>query len=222
MVYPYEFIKISFGGNVYGDKDIWTCALNYGHPDSGEGFESGALPDALPSIALAIQTFFQSNTTKISSGCDLRWVKMAFIGKDGLYFREPTIYDFTTPITGGDSTKVPAQQALAVTFESDKFRAPGKNARIFLPLYAGAVGVDGYVSQSDVTYVMDNMQLMLGQIEQAIEVEDDTPPRLIVASQKTLVHNTVTKIKVGRVIDTQRRRRNKFQELYVGPVPVTP
>lgn len=214
MAYPHEFYKVTFGGEVFGGEDIWSCGLNFGFPGKGVGFGNRDWPDVIENISETLSTWYRDPNTRISSSATLKWVKVAFIGEDGLYFREPVVYDYSAPIAGGRVGAVPAQLALAVSFLSSKMRAPGKDARIYLPMPNLSPEADGGISSSEAGNIGANFAAVIRAIELHLQQTSEDAPQMIVASQKTESHNVVQTVRVGRLIDTQRRRRNKMSEEY--------
>lgn len=168
----------------------------------------------MTAIAAAVAAYFNDAQVAISGKATLEWVKLAGVGKDGLYFRDPVIHDYPTPIIGSNVTNPAPQLSLALTFRSSKMRAPGRDARIFLPLPGSSVGSDGKLAMASVTSISVKTAQLIQDIEEGLELLEDDRPQLIVASQKTESNNVVQTVRVGRMVDTQRRRRNKFTEEY--------
>lgn len=216
MAYPNNFIKVTFGGSVYNNKDIWVCGVNFGSPSGDLNLEDIAEDIKLRDIPQAVQNWFTSQQAWISSQARLEWVKIAFIGADGKYALDPEIYDYDVTVTGaiGDGYHTPIpQHTTAITFESDVRRGAGRFGRIYPPLN-GMIEADGRVSEANADMMADAAAVMLGHIGSALSMPELTYIPPIIASQKTLKHNEITKVKVGRVIDTQRSRRNAFEEEY--------
>lgn len=214
MAYPYEFYKLTFGGGVYDGQDEWSCGLNFGFPSRAVGFEGGDMTAAMSAIAAAIAAYFNDAQVAISHKATLEWVKLAGVGKDGLYFRDPVVHDYETPILGKAIAHPAPQLSLALTFRSSKMRAPGRDARIFLPLPGTSASTDGKLPMAIVTSISVKTAQLIEDIELGLELLEDDRPQLIVASQKTESNNVVKTVRVGRMLDTQRRRRNKFTEDY--------
>lgn len=225
MTYAHNNLKVTFGGTIYGGKEIWTNSLNIGH--ELRDFEYNALStesDVNANIVSHIQAWFGSPTTHISPYAHLEWVKFAIIGTDGKYalledgtYRFLDVYDFAA-VRGSQnvvtaSSNVAPQLSVALTMESNVRRGPGRFGRIYPPLsgIANSAGVDDK-SQDRVT----SFKTLLDNINAAFDEQtgDDGYKVVIASAVGTGKNAPVTKVKVGQVIDTQRRRRNAFTEVY--------
>lgn len=223
MAYPYNFIRLSFGGNIYTNKDIWSNTINFGAGSSNlpvPFFEQ--VSNEIENIATKVETWFKT-TGMISQYCDLAWVKLALIGQDGKYVTNPAVYDFATPVKGANTAAIEPQRSLAVTFETYRLRAPGRYGRIFIPMFAQSVGVDGLVTNANSVAVntatkglLDGLNDLFADPNNLIDQDVDA----IVLSEKTTSHAPILKVKTGRVVDTIRSRRNKINEQYTPTLPV--
>lgn len=220
MAYPFHFLKLSFGGGLAQGQEIWTNGINFGLPTSDVGFEDGDYDTALPSIATSIGEWFADNRMGIPTSATLDWVKLAYIKPDGEYFRDADVYDFSTPVRGNQTGlgKL-VQQSTAVTFESARRRAPGRFARIYPPM-TGTPDTDGYVGPMEADGIRDATAEMIAEVTEDLRIASGQNIVPIVASQKTTTNNEIVTVKVGRIVDVQRRRRNRLPELYSAPVVI--
>lgn len=223
MAYPQNFIRLSFGGNIYTNKDIWSNTINFGAGSIDmpvSYFE--AVSAEIENMKTKIETWFKT-AGMISQYCDLAWVKLALIGKDGKYVTNPAVYDFATPVKGSATGAVEPQRSLAVTFETYRLRAPGRYGRIFIPMYATSVGNDGLVAAPTAAVVNAATKTLLDGLNDLFTdtgaiVGQDVDA--IVLSEKTTSHAPILKVKTGRVVDTIRSRRNKIKEEYSPTLPI--
>lgn len=215
--YPKPFLRITFGGTIYGEQDIWSCGINFArrNPDGDypeEWFDRAQ--EVSDEVDIAVTNWFTDSDMQICSAAALTWVKAAWIGTDGLYLADAGVTDIGPNVVGTKVTNSAPQLSTAITFETTRRRAPGKHGRIFPPMNVPSIGADGHIPSAQA----DNMALrtseLLTDLMSKIEVVYDSILVPIVASQKTDDHQEIVYVKVGDVVDTQRTRRNAFQEKY--------
>lgn len=223
--YAHDFLKVTFGGHIYGDQDEWTCGINIGSETqdfAANGFTWS--PAGLAFVKEIITDWFTSTGAGISQHADMRWIKMAIIGKDGKYktngvdgpYTMNYVQDFA-PVNGGDTLhagqNVAPQLTVALTMETDVSRGPGKFGRIYPPLTGNPsnIGLD-----DNPEWKADAFRDMISGLNGAFATLFDINEfGVIVASGKAPgKHARVKRVKVGQVIDTQRRRRNNIPENY--------
>lgn len=215
MAFPYRTMRLTFGGSIYADKDIWSNSINFGATNVDVvPSEWVYYKNVLPTIAPAIEAFFKT-TGMISSKCTLEWIKLAYIGEDGKYLEDAVVYDYETAVTGQASGSVEAQRSLALTFGSGKNRGAGRFGRIYIPMYAQTVGTDGYISVPNANAIVAAGATLLRALTTAFKdinpgTEEITP---IVLSDKTEINNPINRVRIGRLVDTMRSRRNKIKEI---------
>lgn len=216
MAYPNNFIKITFGGSIFAKKDIWTCGINFGSPTGDLDLAGVKAKVQLGGIPNNVATWFQSDLSSISVDAVLEWVKVAYIGTNGLYELDADTFDIEELVTGSMavSTYRPIpQHTTAISFETDVRRGAGRFGRIYPPLN-GQVDTEGMVHPQLAINMGNATALLLGQLGVNLSAVGMAYIPPIVASQKTTKHNEITKVRVGRVVDTQRSRRNAYPELY--------
>lgn len=223
MAYPTDFIKVTFGGSVYDGADIWSCGINFGLLGGGSITTNQAEIDAAAqAVQGSVKLWFEGEDAHISQYAQLEWVKVAIIGKDGLYKYDAGLYDYEEGVVGYENNYVAPQLSVALTMESTKRRAPGRFARIYPPLNVPSTLDDGRVPEAWCTDMAQSFSLLIGGISDGLGASFSaaTTAVPIVASQKTPEHNRVVTVKVGNVIDTQRSRRNQIAEVYTTPVAI--
>lgn len=224
MAYPNNFVKVTFGGTIYSQADIWTCGINYGSPDGDidlQALKNTAAKNTLPNH---VREWFTDTRSQISNRATLEWVKLAYIGADGKYELDADIFEYDDLVTGSVATSsyVPIpQHTTAISFNSEVRRGAGRFGRIYPPLN-GVVYNDGMVSTEGANQMRDAAAKLLANMGVALSLTSQgyLPP--IIASQRTEKHNEIVGVRVGRVVDTQRTRRNAFQEMYTSTAGITP
>jgi hypothetical protein len=156
--------------------------------------------------------------TRISQNCVLTQVKLAPIGPLGLYRGEPRIAVVSQP--GGTLSGLfyPPQVALAVSLMTAR-RGPTGKGRFFLPATTVNLDPASTIPIADAEAVRGSVQTFLNALNN-LPGFDNTGSRVVVASSKG--YNTdVNGVRVGRVLDTIRSRRNQILEKYTASVPVS-
>lgn len=220
MAYPYNFIKVTFGGTVYSGADIWSNGINFGLQNADLEITKADLEGVAQRVSSDIAVWFRSVNAQISNRAQLEWVKVAVIGKDGKYELDADVFDLETPASGASTVVNYPQLTLALTMETMKRRSPGRFARIFPPLNAPVIGTNGRVAQSNAINQRDAFASLLKEMTDQLRVLLPGVVSPIVASEKTDQHYPILTVKVGDVVDTQRSRRNAIKETYTAPAEV--
>lgn len=172
-----------------------------------------AAPTEVPDeVVDAFATFFDSGL--MGSNAKLTTLKLNEIGTDGRYVGESTVlYDYPAPGVGSNSAyKYPLQVSLAVGLTTSRSRGRASKGRFYLPSPVQPLeNENGYISATSAQGVMTATKTLLLALNDALD-----------PWQVGLVSNlgggnqaTVTGVRVGRVLDTIRSRRNKLEENYV-------
>lgn len=216
MVYvpgPFDasHIYLQWGGKLPGNEQ-WSCGMRMANT-SGVGFSvSGAM---LTAYSNAIKAFHQAAGTGIHANAKLSFVKANLITAAGLYQDEGATNQVVhADISGGmnPATLMPNQVALAVSLLTGFSRGAAHRGRIYLPLPTQVVDANGQIAAADCTAVNTAFSTMRTALNAG-----STDWKLAVFSRKAgaAAHRLVTASAVGRVLDTQRRRRRSLLELYV-------
>lgn len=146
-------------------------------------------------------------------GQTLNMVKVASIGADDKYTEEPGVHTGAAVADAGTwaTTNLIPQGTVVVSFTAESiFRGSGRRGRCYLPAYnTGDAGVLSASAQNQVNTFMNALFVRFSTVPAATPIE----PVNIDRSNGTLA--TITQVRCGRVVDTQRRRRNKLAENYI-------
>ena len=210
--YDQEHQYLQWGGTLPGAEQ-WSCGVRLAKSTANPVTQDQVLCDALATV---VGAFHQRATTGISSAAHLTWVKLNPIGVDGKYLFPTTIEKLISPLKAGGkavATYMPNQVAWAVTLTTAVDRGGAHIGRFYLPL--PAVGPDS--GGGEITLALCN-DLKASATTFINDINAATASyHLAVFSRKAgdPKHRTVTGVKVGRVLDTIRRRRNQLAEKYV-------
>jgi hypothetical protein len=162
----------------------------------------------------------------VSARATLATVKLNRIGTNGKYVEAYTIrkdFEGTLP-KGAVGSSLPNQVAWVATLETGRTRGLAHRGRIFFPVPAAGIGLDGYVAAADATNAANRVAALINSVN---GVRPSAKVHVYSAgSEKTGapgVHRPVTGVSVGRVLDTMRTRRNALNEQrMLNTTPVTP
>jgi hypothetical protein len=157
-------------------------------------------------------------TTRLRSAAVLTHVKVAPIGPDGKYTADPYIKDYNIPGAESGAGSSPPQVSLAVSLVTDR-RGPSGKGRFYLPLPAWGVDQNSFlIQEQNANDSRGSAQTFLNALNNQPGI-DVLGMGVVVASTKGF-NTPVTGVRVGRVLDTVRTRRNKLQEQYTGVAAV--
>jgi hypothetical protein len=221
MVYAHRVQRVTLSGTMFSGAEEWSTGFFL-------GFEGADAPDATDQTATDIltawRTFFENGTSYISSFYLTTQCKVAAIDTNG--FTEPDHVHYAYPATELNgavaATVLPPQCSLVVSLLSDRPRGKASKGRMYLPGIAfQPTGATGKIGAAQVGTIADNLKTFFD----ALTGDADIPGQLILAAKGTgplpaltAQNDFVETIRVGDVIDTQRRRRNGLVETYTSRV----
>lgn len=213
MPFKRPHVMLTFFGKAWTEKETWQFGLRLDQPEP-------PLDAAMVLIRDAYKTYHAALGTGISYGCRYFGVKVAKIGTDGKYVPGSSAKEYLLAASerGGNSASFMGlpQAALAITLNTSLIRGKGSVGRYFLPAMALSVMEDGLISTTAAEAARATSITFLNA------VNAQAPGRLAVFGQTGEgTVQPVTGIRVGRKVDTQRRRARSIKEAYVVGV-ITP
>lgn len=192
--------------------DEWSCSLILAGEVASPTLEADAAEFKVP-----IKAWFDRTASAINSGVTLEYVKFNQINKsDGKYTSTSASDTFilspvsTSPLA--QAARVPNQNTQAITLHSDLARGRGSKGRFYPPTtsHNGStmkMDADGRMDLVFTKALADSAEQLLNDIN-ALAVNLS----VVVWSQVGQSAHGVEKVSCGRVVDTQRRRRNSLEE----------
>lgn len=208
MAFPAAHSLLTFSGPAYGELEEWStgCRLRRTAPPSLSDLET---------CALAFATLCATTALKASGAARLVSVKWAPQTVEGKYGTGESVEYLQAPSALGSNGQNPAQIAVVLSLRTGRPRGRGSNGRMYIPALPTLESNSGTFSASDATSIATAGATFLSTIATALNTD------VIVGSAVSPgLLETVTGVRVGRVPDTQRRRREGLPELYSEPVPV--
>lgn len=212
-----------FGASAASPVEIWSCSVALGTPGTTSAAAGIPTQAQFDSMVNNVVAYHGRVATGINSKCFLTDVRLALISTtghvaraaDGSFQQQKTT--LTTPVGGGTGdTPLPPQLAIAVSLQS---ATPGRTGRgrFFLPGVALGVASDLRMTAPNALAIATSTKTFLDSLEFAL---GGTTERVVVASAGSVseglppANRQVTSIRVGRVYDTIRTRRNALDEGY--------
>lgn len=219
MVYPGQFHRLVMFGTLYSDTFNVTLSIA---PTPGPtiGAVTQSLCDAL---ATDIAGWWDNplaaapgNGIAISGPAILTGIKLNRIGADGKYVDNETIERvLTTPVAGGGGGLPASQLTLASTLRGPDERGRAGKGRMYWPvstLASGSLDASGRVPASAATQYAHGVATFIRLVNSRYSTAGVGAVAAIASRAGTGRFQVVTKVTVGRVVDTMRSRRNKQLE----------
>lgn len=221
---------VAFGGTVGSApyQDVWQCGIRLVAHDYVVGGSGGPLNDPasyLGAITSPLNSWWSTPVTSTANWGTLRndaklsWVKVNNIAPSGKYADPANVHTYTyaSPASGNGTPQMPPMITIAASFSTDRARGRASKGRIYLPLAPGWVSTP-YIAPNDQANILAKVQALL-HIFTSTSTTLDATPRPAVCSKLDGSVGIINGIRIGNVVDTQRRRKNAFAESYsVGPL----
>lgn len=216
MAYDGNHVLVAWGGTMPGGE-IWSNTVRMrdvnpiGFPDHAaiNGYLVGGFKTALATFWTALGGYVGPNTKLV-------WMKANAVGTNGKYLDDTTnVYTWTTPAGGLLSADRPNQLSIAVTTTTGASRGRAHAGRFFLPASVAAINATtGLFTTGEADGIAGPAATFLSALNSTASVLGVQQLRCAVMSNIGAgTHHDITGVRVGRVVDTQRRRRNKPSEL---------
>lgn len=215
MAYPAPFHRLVLIGTIYG-TDIFNTTLSM-IPVSGTmpAVSAGLLDDVRTVVATWFPKTVASTGCQIISEAKLTSVKLNRIATTGRYADPETMeHVYTTPISGGGSSRPPAQLSHVVTLRGADERALAGRGRMYIPVTdpCGSVATDGRLSAANALDQAEGVRTLVHALNDAYLAEGVSAVAGIASKTGAGAFQAVVNFSAGRVVDTMRSRRNKFDE----------
>lgn len=200
-------LRLTARGTLYALEDF-----SFGVNMTAVGVDSAAFLDGnVDDLAADVSAFFARPATGIRSSAVLTEVKLASIGADGKYTRDPAIRDVNVPGAGAGNGLYPPQISLAVSLVTGQ-RGPRGKGRFYLPLPSVPLFDAGRMALPAVQAVRDSCKTFLDALNNSPGT--DLQDRRVCVASSFGENYEVTGVRVGRALDTIRSRREKLDEAY--------
>lgn len=217
MTYAQPFLRLSFGGSLAGGNEIWSCNLHLITIGTVVSPETWLLlaSDALPAVGDILEAYVANPAVLVPNDVKLDWVKLALIGTDGKYMAEA--YEQQLDGQGSQAESYLPQASLVNTMVSSKWKDPGRYNRFYLPITINAFPEGAYsLTEFAQTAYLTELKEFIEDINTAFEdIDPGYDTRVgVVSNTASGSQDSVYSVRLGRIVDTQRRRRNALNEAY--------
>lgn len=211
-----------FGGiteeHVSETSGSWDIVSTLG--DIASGIQVFTVRDWMKDYALpAAETFFATGT--FATQLRLLTVKTSAIeGTTGhVYGGYTCLATSTSPVSGSTTGLLPLQCATVASFRTGRIGPKGRG-RVYLPAQSpAAMDTHGRLTSSYVGDVANNVKTFLQDLSFHGAGLGTAEVRPCVTGKPYTNYATVTEVRVGDVVDTQRRRRRQLVEAYQSATP---
>lgn len=205
-----DLARLNFGGRMSGGEE-WSCSIMF-----------AAVAESTPIVATAdgfkpaLSTWFAAPNSWMHKGAELDYVKFNRINRvTGKYVSTGTSVESVfspSVVTSGTGVYTPNQLTQVITLHSDLTRGRASKGRFYPPNSAmndsmNITATDGRMSTGKTMDMATTSEDLLIALKAA--GEGYVP---VVWSHLAQVAHAVERVSVGRVVDTQRRRRSSLAE----------
>lgn len=217
--YNENFALLRFGGTAWAGIESWSCGLKLKHLG---GDEVGAMQDEAKATIDEVRTltiaYLARATSKFHFETKLNWIKLNVIdASTGKYaFPHDPVYVEGLTQGGNGGAGIP-QVALCVTMRGDFERGTAAFGRWFIPASYAALETDGQLTTAFAQECASSACAYLAglaTIDSGLG-PDAWAPWLYGSGESGNRDSAVRQVQVGKVYDTQRRRRENLLEDYV-------
>lgn len=211
MPFPIRHKLLTVLGTTFSGADIFSFSVRI-IPDIATEEVTQAQVDAL---AAPTQTMFANANLAVCSWNRMTGLKLAPIGVDGNYppGEDAVEHVYAPSIAGGAAVSTiiwPPQCSYSVGLQTAADRGPGHIGRFYLPSMAFNV--------STATGKVGDLSASVGAVIRtwllAINAATDVGTVGVIGKVGSGSSRVVTGVRLGQVVDTQRRRRNAISESY--------
>lgn len=216
MSFPHRVAKVTFSGTMFNGAEVWSTGFHLGW----EGQDATPITEqGVADVGLAWETLFKNAGAFISSRYTFTQAKIAMLNNDGKTIPDSAVYwGPALPVVGGGGAfALPPQNSLVVSLGNSQPRGLAAKGRMFVPGINAQIEPTGHIHIGVQTTVADAFETFFDTVYN----DADLPGQPVLASlgrgplKEGGTIRYITKIRVGNVIDTQRRRRNGLAETYL-------
>lgn len=207
MVAAYQpHFRLAFGGSLFTTEQ-WVCRLNV--TSSTTLLTDAEADTSMAGLVAAISDFVASADTLLGTAVALEYVKFNRITPTGHYATPSTSRTtlIDPALNGAGSSNMPPQVAIAVSLLTDSTRGKAHRGRIYLPCLVSQISGAGLIGSSGLSLLTPRAHTLIAAVNAALP-----SPNAVSVLSSTGEAKHVTGIAVGKVYDTQRRRRRSLRE----------
>ena len=217
MAYNQRFYRISWIFAVLGSDEIAITDINVASQTAGwtPGDPNSNFTDAdCATLANAYTAMVGTTGVRWADYSSLTGLKVAAINLDGSYIYDPKVYTDVSPVHGGTSD-IAVPSTIAVSLFAAGSLGAGNRGRMYLPHTSFAtIASRPFAVASVATALAAAGVTFVHAVNTVVAGYTGAPVVSVMSQAGSGSHKPVTRVRVGNVVDTQRRRRNRLQEAY--------
>lgn len=208
MPFPRAHRMLTLFGDAWTQSEIWQMGLRLDAPPTAQ-------PDAAEMTALkdAFTVWWSATDQNFSYRVRMLGIKVAPVQLDGSYGdgNDAQVSLFATPVVGLSAMDYAYPQLSVVcTLLTSISRGRGSRGRFYPPPQVQSLAADGRIPAERAGVLVTHNKALIEDINDV-----GIGPVSVGSALGLGLLEPVTQVRCGRVIDTQRRRRNAITEEYV-------
>lgn len=209
MPYPRAHTYVTWFGDGWGGQEIWQVGLRLDGTDT-------PLTMQLEGLDAAMATLLGDPGVGFPTACRYLGLKVAPQDVNGRYpdGSDAVEYLRPSPLTGSWTEGYP-QIALVISWRTARSRGYASNGRMYLPSANKPASSTGRIPPAEADSAATAGAAFIAAVNSA-----DLGAASVMSTVGAGRIEAITDVRVGGVMDTQRRRRNQITEEYSTPVPV--
>lgn len=222
MAYGNQFLRFTWLLRIVGTDEIAVTDLNYTSAPGWTGAAAAFGEVANSAVAGNLIGYMATMLGAIgwADYSQLYGLKIAAVGTNGHYLTDPYEQDLATP-DSGTQRQVPPQSTVVLSLRSGFGLGPGNYGRMYLPHTQPSLGANTpYIPAAAQTSIAGYGKTFVNATTGALNAAATPLLYPAIMSQAEFPANSgggqrfrgVTSVGCGRLVDTQRRRRNKLTE----------
>nr|CRY96129.1 hypothetical protein [uncultured prokaryote] len=209
-------LYVVFGGQLLGETQTedWQCGIR-GQASFTD--LAGAQAWAAGTVKAGLQNWFSANANLMRNDASISFLKANWIKTDGTYdYASHPVTETLNGVRGGTPPSGPDFIDLCYSWVTSAVRGPASKGRIYppnVPNTNSTLNGRTVVGLTDQTAHLAAAKALLTVLHTPSGGGTFSPG---VVAQATPDQNLIIGVRIGNVMDVQRRRKNKLQEAYLG------
>lgn len=213
-MYLAPHVRLTWGGSLYGQDDVWQNNLRIANPHVVGG-KMNITDYQASSLLFPMFAAFKSPLGLLHEDVRIDYVRLSLIDVDGKVMDTMT-YELDS-WTGRDlvaEIRYPPQVAMVLSLKSDAVSRSARNGRLYIPTPNISLDRHGLLDKDLVQDIAQHYAFMIRGINQALSQFWPQAYVALVSDRGEGAQGRVVSVHAGRLLDVMGRRKNNFQELY--------
>lgn len=215
MPYAENFTTLTMNGTLADGDEIWSAGLHIRGQATFEGEWFTFFSTRANELRDICEAYISDVATNVPAGAKLTSIKLSRRGTDGKYMNAPI--EVQADAQGAITNSYAPQNSMVNTLVSSRWKDPGRYNRFYLPFAFGSISGDYELDSVRQAAYVGALATFIGEINDVLEEEGPgaSAAVAVLSNSATGTPSLVEEVRIGKVVDTQRRRRNKLNESYM-------